>query len=92
MNDQAGEVKRDDQSASVTATLAAGGGNATAAGVTFQGALGALFAARAIADRPLRRAGSESEPFASRNCASKTEAPLDDIMIATDRTDMSLPR
>ena len=53
MNDQAGEVKRDDQSASVTATLAAGGGNATAAGVTFQGALGALFAARAIADRPL---------------------------------------
>lgn len=83
MNDQADEVSSDDKSASVAGTLATGGGNATAAGVTFQGAIGALFAAIAIADRPLdARFGIGAVRI--KELRFETEAPLDDILIATE--------
>jgi len=83
MNDQADEVKKDDQSASVAGALATGGGNATAAGVTFQGAIGALFSATAIADRPLD-APLGIGAVRVKELRFETEAPLDDILIATD--------
>ena len=65
------------------AELASGGGNATAAGVTFQGALGALFACAAIADRPVdARLGIGAVHV--RELRFETEAPLDDILVATN--------
>ena len=83
MNEQADEVIKDNEPASGAATLATGGGNATAAGVTFQGAVGALFAATAIADRPLdARFGIGAVRV--KKLRFETEAPLDDILIATD--------
>jgi hypothetical protein len=83
MKDQADEARKDDQSASLPGALATGGGNATAAGVTFQGAIGALFAAAAIADRPLdARLGIGAVRL--KELRFETEAPLDDILIATD--------
>jgi len=83
MNEQADEVIKDNESASGAATLATGGGNATAAGVTFQGAVGALFAATAVADRPLdARFGIGAVRI--KELRFEAEAPLDDIMIATD--------
>ena len=63
--------------------LATGGGNATAAGVTFQGALGASFAAAAIADRHVdARLGIGAVRI--RGLRFETEAPLDDILVATN--------
>ena len=83
MKDLADEVRNGEQSASATGALATGGGNATAAGVTFQGAVGALFAATAIADRPLdARFGIGAVRV--KELRFETEAPLDDILIATD--------
>ncbi len=83
MNEQTDEVIKDNESASGAATLATGGGNATAAGVTFQGAVGALFAATAVADRPLdARFGIGAVRI--KELRFEAEAPLDDIMIATD--------
>lgn len=83
MNDQADVVRKGDESESATGALATGGGNATAGGVTFQGAVGALFAATAIADRPLDgRFGIGAVRV--KELRFETEAPLDDILIATD--------
>jgi hypothetical protein len=83
MNDQADEVRNSDKFASTTGTLAKGGGNATAAGVTFQGVVGAVFAAIAVADRPLdARFGIGAVRI--KELRFETEAPLDDILIATD--------
>ena len=62
--------------------LATGGGNATAAGVNFQAAVGAAFACRLLADRPLDerlRLGNAN----LRSIRFETEAPLDDILIET---------
>jgi hypothetical protein len=51
--------------------------------VTFQGAVGALFAATAVADRPLdARFGIGAVRV--KKLRFETEAPLDDILIATD--------
>jgi hypothetical protein len=64
------------------ALLASGGGNATAAGVTFQGGLGALFAVMAMEQRilqPRLRLGN-ARPEAFR---FETEAPVDDTLIST---------
>jgi hypothetical protein len=83
MKDSRVEVEEDQQQGPTGAELATGGGNATAAGVTFQGALGASFAAAAIADRPLdARLGIG----AVRVCKLRfeTEAPLDDILVVTN--------
>jgi hypothetical protein len=83
MNDQAEEVSKCDESAPATGDLAKGGGNATAAGVTFQGAVGAFSAATAIADRPLDgRFGIGAVRI--KELRFETEAPLDDILITTD--------
>jgi hypothetical protein len=63
--------------------LAKGGGDATAAGVRFQAALGALFGAELVAERPLdgRLMLGEAKPLWFR---FETEAPVDDILVATD--------
>jgi hypothetical protein len=62
--------------------LASGGGNATAAGVTFQGWVGALFAAAGMAQRPLdERLGLGNEQLAAFRF--ETEAPVDDVLITT---------
>lgn len=83
MNDQSDVVRKGDESESATGALATGGGNATAGGVAFQGAVGALFAATAIADRPLDgRFGIGAVRV--KELRFETEAPLDDIQIATD--------
>ena len=51
--------------------------------MTFQGAVGALFAATAVADRPLdARFGIGAVRI--KELRFEAEAPLDDIMIATD--------
>ena len=83
MDDGTDEIRTDEQQESSEAALATGGGNATAAGVTFQGALGALFATAAIADRPLdARLGIGAVRV--RELRFETEAPLDDILVATN--------
>lgn len=83
MNDQIDHVRNEDEPASASGALATGGGNATAAGVTFQGAVGALFAATAIADRAVdARFGIGAVRI--KELRFETEAPLDDILIATD--------
>jgi hypothetical protein len=83
MDDSTDEIRTDERQESGEAALAAGGGNATAAGVTFQGALGALFATAAIADRPLdARFGIGAVRV--RALRFETEAPLDDILVATN--------
>lgn len=77
------QVAVDQKQALPGAELATGGGNATAAGVTFQGALGASFAAAAIADRPVdARLGIGAVRI--RELRFETEAPLDDILVATN--------
>jgi hypothetical protein len=82
MDDNRVEVETDQQQEPADVVLATGGGNATAAGVTFQGALGASFAAAAIADRPLDTR-LEIGAVRVRNLRFETEAPLDDILLAT---------
>ncbi len=63
--------------------LARGGGNATAAGVTFQAGVGAIFAAQLLTERSvddrLRLGGARV-----RSIRFETEAPLDDILVETD--------
>ena len=66
-----------------TDLLARGGGNATAAGVSFQASVGAIFAAQLLAERLLDdrlRLGEDR----IRSLRFETEAPLDDILIETD--------
>jgi SpoVK/Ycf46/Vps4 family AAA+-type ATPase len=73
----------DQQTTADSDLLARGGGNSAAAGVSFQAAVGATFAARLLADRMLDErlrlghAGIRSLRF-------ETEAPLDDILVETD--------
>jgi len=62
--------------------LATGGGNAPAIGVTFQGAVGALFAVAALLGRPIdSRLGLGAVQV--RGLRFETEAPLDDIIVPT---------
>ncbi|MBR1201836.1 MULTISPECIES: hypothetical protein [unclassified Bradyrhizobium] len=72
----------DRQSPTEDELLATGGGNATAAGVSFQAAVGATFACRLLADRSLDdrlRLGNA----AVRSIRFETETPLDDILVET---------
>jgi hypothetical protein len=69
--------------ASSESLLASGGGNATAAGVTFQGGVGALFAAIGMSQRPLdERLGLGKERLTTFRF--ETEAPVDDVLMTTD--------
>jgi hypothetical protein len=63
--------------------LAKGGGDATASGVRFQASLGALIAAELVAEHPLdaRLRLGGTKPLWVR---FETEAPVDDILVATD--------
>jgi hypothetical protein len=58
--------------------LSKGGGNATAAGVTFQATIGAIFGAQLLAERALdsRFGLGDAKPKSIR---FESEAPLDDI-------------
>jgi hypothetical protein len=62
--------------------LSKGGGNATAAGVTFQASVGAIFAAQLLAERPLdgRLGLGGAKP---RSIRFESEAPLDDVAVET---------
>jgi hypothetical protein len=62
--------------------LARGGGNATAAGVSFQARLGAALASHALADRRLDST-VELTNAGIRSLRFETEAPVDDILIET---------
>ncbi|TYL89975.1 ATP-binding protein [Bradyrhizobium rifense] len=75
-------MSSDQQSPTGDELLATGGGNATAAGVSFQAAVGAAFASRLLADRNLDerlRLGNA----ALRSIRFETEAPLDDVLVET---------
>ena len=63
--------------------LSKGGGNATAAGVTFQATIGAIFGAQLLAERALNsRFGlGGAKPKSIR---FESEAPLDDIAVETN--------
>ena len=62
--------------------LAGGGGNATAAGVSFQAQVGAAFACQLLAERPIDpRLGLGTTLVQSLRF--ETEAPVDDILIET---------
>ncbi len=63
--------------------LAKGGGDATASGVRFQASLGAFIGAELVAERPLdpRLRLGDAKPLWVR---FETEAPVDDILVATD--------
>jgi hypothetical protein len=63
--------------------LARGGGNATAGGVSFQAAVGAVFAVQLLTERNVDdrlRLGAARV----RSIRFETEAPLDDILVETD--------
>lgn len=62
--------------------LARGGGNATAAGVSFQATLGAALASHALADRRLD-SSLELTNAGIRSLRFETEAPIDDILVET---------
>jgi hypothetical protein len=62
--------------------LATGGGSAPAAGVPFQGALGAFFAAAGMAPRKVDERLELGDELAL-SFRFETEAPVDDILIAT---------
>lgn len=63
--------------------LAPGGGNATAAGVSFQAEVGALFAIHMLAERRVDgRLGLGDVRV--RSVRFETEAPVDDILVETD--------
>jgi hypothetical protein len=66
-----------------TNLLARGGGNATAAGVSFQASVGAIFATELLAERLLDDRLRLGEARI-RSLRFETEAPLDDILIETD--------
>lgn len=85
-----GRLQRDhteerEAGAAEASLLAVGGGNATAAGVSFQATLGAALAALAIAER---RLDSQLDVTGARirSLRFETEAPLDDILIETTET------
>src|SRR5882672_9108774 len=63
--------------------LARGGGNATAAGVSFQAGVGAIFACQLLAERTLDRR-LQLGNARIRSIRFETEAPLDDILVETD--------
>jgi hypothetical protein len=63
---------------------ARGGGNATAAGVTFQASVGAVFAAQMLTES----FGDEQlglAPFKAKSIRFESDAPLDDIAVETDQ-------
>lgn len=62
--------------------LASGGGNATAAGVRFQSAVGAWFASWAVCSRTIAP-GFRLTDAKIRRLSFETESPLDDILIET---------
>jgi hypothetical protein len=64
--------------------LASAGGNATASGISFQAEIGASFAVQLLTDRRLNdRFGLGDTRI--RSLRFETEAPVDDILIETDR-------
>jgi ATPase family associated with various cellular activities (AAA) len=63
--------------------LARGGGNATAAGVSFEAGVGAIFACQLLAERTLDRRLQLGNARV-RSIRFETEAPLDDIVVETD--------
>lgn len=60
------------------------GGNATAAGIHFQGGIGALFAARLLAETPLDDLLGLADTRV-KSVRFETNAPVDDILVETDR-------
>jgi hypothetical protein len=67
-----------------TGLHAKGGGNATAAGVTFQAAVGAVFAVQMLTES----LGDEQlglAPFKVKSIRFESDAPLDDIVVETDQ-------
>jgi hypothetical protein len=73
----------DQQTSTDEDLLARGGGNATAAGVSFQAGVGAIFAAQLLTERSVDdrlRLGAARV----RSIRFETEAPLDDILVETD--------
>jgi len=63
---------------------AKGGGNATAAGVTFQASVGAVFAVQMLTES----FGDEQlglAPFKAKSIRFESDAPLDDIAVETDQ-------
>ena len=75
-------MTQDHPSPNPDSILARGGGNATAAGVSFQAKLGALFAAQMLAERQVdRRLHPDARIVSLR---FETEAPVDDLLIETD--------
>ncbi len=65
--------------------LAHGGGHATAAGVSFQASVGAIFATQLITERKLDDRLNLGDA-APRSIRFETEAPLDDILVATNES------
>ena len=63
--------------------IATGGGNATAAGVSFQAQVGALFAVHLLAERRVD-GRLELGDVRVRSVRFETEAPVDDILVETD--------
>jgi hypothetical protein len=74
-------MKRFNKSNQCDAILARGGGNATAAGVTFQAQFGAWLASQLLAERPLDACLTGKRLQSLR---FETEAPVDDILVETD--------
>src|SRR3954452_15083678 len=67
-----------------TGLHAKGGGNATAAGVTFQASVGAVFAVQMLTES----FGDEQlglAPFKVKSIRFESDAPLDDIAVETDQ-------
>jgi hypothetical protein len=77
-----GESPNDPNGTTVLAQLASGGGNATAAGVSFQGCIGATFVTAGIAARPLDpRLGLSSASV--KLIRFESESPIDDLLVET---------
>jgi hypothetical protein len=74
-------TKHSKKSNSADGILAHGGGNATAAGVSFQAKLGAWLASHLLAERPL---DANLTGKRLRSLRFETEAPVDDIMAETE--------
>ena len=67
--------------------LAKGGGNATAAGVTFQASVGAVFATQMLTES-LGDDRLGLAPFRAKSIRFESDAPLDDIAVETDQRRM----
>lgn len=63
---------------------ARGGGNATAAGVTFQASVGAVFAVQMLTES-FDEAQLGLPPFKVKSVRFESDAPLDDIVVETDQ-------